>query len=157
MPSSRRKTSKTNRTKPDLVVGKIHAHWCGHCVALVPEWRKMKKILNSTMKKKRHLIFEEIEQSQEDTKIPRINRTHLARSSKKLTVQGGYPTVFQIRNGNVEYYGGQRTAEPMAQWFSNIDSALPREKPQSMYNMFGLGGGKTRKRRKHRGSSKKSN
>ena len=167
MPSANRKTQKKSR-KPTLVVGKLHAHWCMHCVALAPEWKKMKNILNS-IKHTYNLIFEEIEQAQEKLKVLRVNNTHLAKSSKKLSVQGGYPTLFKIKNGKIEYYNGERYAAPMAKWFSGGSEHLPQNeaKPEERnnatkesnkhnssffsYNTFGLGGGskrrQTRKRR----------
>jgi thiol-disulfide isomerase/thioredoxin len=166
MPSASRKTKKNHR-KPTIVVGKLHAHWCMHCVALAPEWKKMKNILNS-IKHTYNLVFEEIEQAQEKLKVLRVNNTHLARSSKKLSVQGGYPTLFKIKNGKIEYYNGERYAAPMAKWFSGGEGgseSLPQNAEETnatkesnkhnssffSYKTFGLGGGskrrQTRKRR----------
>ena len=181
------KTNKTHKTysnknsKSTLVIGKIHAKWCGHCVALVPEWNKMKGEIKKLLGNKYHLVFAEIEQSQEKHQLPKINNIHLANSSKKVELQGGYPTLFKIRNGKLDYYGGERNAGSMTKWFSNNEgnanesvkdeTNLPLKGPaninrnksgsgsgsgsgsESLYSMFHMGGkvNKNNKSRKNTG------
>ena len=151
-----RATRGIRKNKPTLVVGKLHANWCGHCVALRPEWAKMKKMLNN-VRNTFNVVFEEIEQAHEAHKVKRINNTHLSRSSNKLATQGGYPTLFKIKDGKLEYYNGERYAAPMAKWFSGgatSSEALPQKQAETsqsgfnFYKTFGLGGGgKTQKNR----------
>ena len=149
--------------KPTLVVGKIHANWCMHCVALVPEWKKMKTIVKKKAGNKFNVIFEEIEQSHEKHKVPRVNKTHLANSEKKLEVQGGYPTLFMIKGGKLEYYNGERYADPIAKWAVGGETEItPRSqnhtsnqyviknKTQNSFNGYanlGLFGGKRKTRK----------
>jgi hypothetical protein len=64
------------------------------------------------------VIFEEIEQSQEHDKLPNINRKHV-KHGEPVAVQGGYPTLFKIRNNNVQYYNGERKADAMEKWYTN--------------------------------------
>jgi len=176
------KTQKTysnknsKETKPTLVIGKIHAKWCGHCVALVPEWNKMKSELKKLLGNKYQLVFAEIEQSQEKHKLPKINSTHLANSSKKVEIQGGYPTLFKIHGGKLDYYGGERQAGSMTKWFSNNEGnvnesekdehKLPLKGPANrnengnrngnLYSMFHMGGKKSRKNRSRKNRSRKN-
>ena len=114
--------SKSNTKKPTLVIGKIHAKWCGHCTALVPEWNKMRSEIIKRFKDKYRLIFEEVEQTQEKDKLHKINKKHLANSNNKVEVQGGYPTLFKIHNGKLEYHNGERHSKPMTKWFTGDDN-----------------------------------
>lgn len=174
------KTYSNKNKKPTLVIGKIHAKWCGHCVALVPEWNKMKSELKKLLGNKYQLVFAEIEQSQEKHKLPKINSTHLANSSKKVEIQGGYPTLFKIQGGKLDYYGGERQAGSMTKWFSNNEgnanananesekdeTNLPLKGPatrngnrsESLYSMFHMGGkvNKNKKSRKNRSRKNRS-
>lgn len=151
--------NKTQKNKPKvLLIGKIYADWCGHCRMLKKEWYKMKY----NIKHKKHgyeIIYAEIEQSVEQSKVDNVNELYLNGSNKKLALQGGYPTIFKIINGNIEYYSGDRKAEAMQKWFlhhgGNHDTNIVEEKiggdepkkEQSLWNLT-LFGGKTRNKRK---------
>ena len=99
-----------NNSKP-IVVGKIYAEWCGYCIALQPEWEKMKTQLGG-----KTVIFKEIKSNDIDSGIKDINETYLNKSDKKLELEGGYPTIFKIKNGKLEYYNGNRTSHDLANW-----------------------------------------
>jgi thioredoxin-like negative regulator of GroEL len=103
-----RKTRK--HTKSAITVGLIYANWCGHCQALKPEWRKMKRGLHG---KNCHYLEIEDSDPHKDRKMAHVNsRLKMG----KLEVNG-YPTVFRIKDGKIEYYQGDRSASAMAQWF----------------------------------------
>ena len=99
--------------KKDIVVGKIYAEWCGHCQNLKPEWTKMKNNLkNSNVECK----FYEIEETNQDSGIQKVNDEYLNNSNTKLTLQGGYPTIFKIVDGKLDYYNGERNANSLQSW-----------------------------------------
>jgi thiol-disulfide isomerase/thioredoxin len=154
--------NKTQKNKPKvLLIGKIYADWCGHCRMLKPEWNKLKyniKHKNGSHGYQIHYI--EIEQQNEQSKVDKVNKIYLHNTDKKLSLQGGYPTIFKIINGNIEYYSGDRKAEAMQKWFlhhgGNHDTNMVTEekiggdepkKEQSLWNLK-LFGGKTRNKRK---------
>lgn len=105
--------------KDIIVVGKIYAEWCGHCQNLKPEWTKMKNNLkNSNVK----CEFREIEETNQDNGIQQVNDEYLKNSNTKLALQGGYPTIFKIVNGEIKYYNGERNADSLQKW---VTSDLP--------------------------------
>ena len=111
--------NKTHKIGPKvLLIGKIYADWCGHCRMLKPEWSKMKyNIKHNNGNHGYQINYIEIEQSVEQSKVDKVNKIYLHGSDKKLALQGGYPTIFKVINGNIEYYGGPRKAEAMQKWF----------------------------------------
>jgi thiol-disulfide isomerase/thioredoxin len=110
----RKKTLKNFKKKPKIIIGLIFANWCGHCQRLKPEWKNMKnKIKSSKTSHKTHFIEIEDSDIKKDSKINKIN-THL-KKGPKLTVNG-YPTIFKISGGNLEYYKGQRGENELRQW-----------------------------------------
>lgn len=96
--------------KPVLVL--IHAEWCGHCKALMPQWNDMKRQLlkdNSYTSEN----IKEIE-SEELYKLDDINRDYIEDGNNIYA--DGYPTMGKIQNGSfVRYQGGRSTSELM-QW-----------------------------------------
>jgi len=156
---------------PTIVVGKIYANWCGHCKSLKPEWAKMKSAVKKALGKEFHVEFSEIEQTNEKDSVDSINKRFLLNSDKKLALQGGYPTLFKISGGQLEYYNGGRNATDMTAWFSGvakeetINGAAAavvkpsvKENPNSWRSFFGAsssGGRKrTNRKRQHRKRSK---
>ena len=130
--------------KPKIIIGLVYANWCGHCQALKPEWKKMKNNLKSSKIKNNHQ-FVEIEDSdiQKNHKMNQIN-TRL-KKGEKINVQG-YPTIFKIKGGNLEYYKGERTSDEMGKWaFKNgkkIQQELNEEKQGFNNNFLNMLGGK---------------
>jgi thiol-disulfide isomerase/thioredoxin len=109
------------KTRPKVIlIGKIYAKWCGHCKMLKPEWRKMKDSIRAKMRDQPNILvrFIEIEQVQEQQKVDKINRVYLANSNEKLSLQGGYPTLFKIENGTLTYFDGNRRADDMEKWYT---------------------------------------
>lgn len=111
-----RKTRRHNKMNKNnkVVVGKIYANWCGHCQNMAKDWEDLKNYLANQGN-----TFEivEIEQTQESNLIPTINKKFLKKSPVKVSLQGGYPTLFKIKGGNVSYFQGNRTFEEMRQWY----------------------------------------
>jgi thiol-disulfide isomerase/thioredoxin len=123
--TNRKIKNRFNRTrkqkmviKPKIkVVGKIYSNGCIHCQMLEPEWNKMKQEITSDAFNNRRVVFVEIEQANQDAEIADTNNKYLINSSNKLALQEGYPTIFRIENGKIDYYNGQRDANTMRHWF----------------------------------------
>ena len=97
-----------------IFVGRLHANWCIHCKSLKPEWAKMKKILSKTKGKYR---FVSIEQSKEARDLERLNKyLGLVEDDKKVQMKEGYPTIFKVVDGVVEYYNGPRMTQNLVNW-----------------------------------------
>ena len=133
---SRNRRHTLKRGKPVITVGLIHASWCGHCQALKPEWKKMKKGMHGA-----NCNYLEIEDSDphKDRKIANVN----GRLKGEKLVANGYPTIFKIRGGKLEYYQGERNASAMQQWFKGGNSQIEPAAPHSILNR--LFGGKKQK------------
>jgi len=101
-----------------VVVGKIYAEWCGHCKALLPEWEQLDRTLMSSRDKNTKYVMCPIEQKQQQYGIDQVNNTYLQNSNQKLALQGGYPTLFIIRNGVLSYYEGNRAYLDMLKWYT---------------------------------------
>jgi thiol-disulfide isomerase/thioredoxin len=150
------KTQKLG-AKP-LLIGKIYANWCGHCRMLKPEWNKMKYNIKNNKPHNMHQIrYIEIEQAQQDTKVDKVNKIYLSGSEKKLALQAGYPTIFKISEGVLEYYNGPRNAEMMEKWAfhrTGGDAVAAKEESGNDSSVGGklwnlnIFGGKTRNNRK---------
>jgi len=126
-----RGTEKQKSSKP-VTIGLVYAKWCGHCQSLKPEWKKLKQVLSS---RKNFNIFElEDSDNNKDAKLKSV--------SKKIdggSIQvNGFPTLFKISNGKVEYYNGERSLDALLKWANRTFTY----------------GGKTRKNRSNRMSRK---
>jgi len=113
------KSQGSNKQVP-LVVGLIYANWCSHCKALEPEWKKLKESLskNKQFKKKGGDIFEvEDSDPQKQEKMISVHPNLQA---------NGYPTLFKIVGGNIEYYNGERNAQSLEKWV--IESSYKNKK-----------------------------
>jgi thiol-disulfide isomerase/thioredoxin len=139
-----------------LIIGKIYADWCGHCRILKPEWNKMKYNIKNHKPHNMHQVrYIEIEQAQEQPKVDKVNKIYLSGSEKKLALQGGYPTIFKITQGMLEYYNGPRNAEMMQKWALHHMGGQQKEQQEQeeqpvenkLWN-FNIFGGKTRNNRK---------
>lgn len=114
--SSLRKHTRHNRKnkthrKNVIIVGKVYADWCGHCQMLKPEWAKMKKHMHSIKGNKR-ILFVEVEEKQIESKLRQLEK------DQNVTIQtDGYPTLFKIDNGKVQYYNGDRQSSAMTNWY----------------------------------------
>jgi len=121
---SRKHRHTIRKSKPSITVGLIYANWCGHCNALKPEWKKMKKGMRGM---NCHYLEVEDADPNKDRKIADVN----SRLKGEKLVANGYPTVFKVKGGNLEYYQGERTAQAMQQWFKG-GSAPQQQQQQEM-------------------------
>jgi len=121
--------TKKKSKKNVLHVGKIYADWCGHCQSLQPEWARMKNDMKLAMGrslKNIHVEFVEIGDTPKNKAkgltvegmITKYNGKHLPKSLEKLKGDG-YPTLFKLLNGKLEYYTGNRDAKSMYTWYMN--------------------------------------
>jgi thiol-disulfide isomerase/thioredoxin len=124
-------TSKGHSTK-HIIIGLVYANWCGHCQALKPEWDMFKKNLKMDKKLANKCGIFEVEDADtmKDNKIKKINNKV---NGGELQVNG-FPTLFKIVGGNIEYYNGERSANSLLEWAKTSTQT----------------GGKTRKNRKTR-------
>ena len=88
----------------------IHAHWCGHCRALMPEWKKMKELLKSN----KNVSVHEIE-SADSNKDARLSEFSEKAGGVKVSVRG-FPTIVRFENGEMTEFKGKRTAAELAKW-----------------------------------------
>lgn len=112
-----------SQTKPSkmIIAGKLIWEECGHCKALVPEWKKMKNSIRSHSKKNPGMVYKFVEiksGDKEQDHINIINNKYLQNSEEKLMVQGGYPTIFKISGGSLSYFNGaSRNAEELQKFY----------------------------------------
>ena len=131
--NTKKKSNKNNKTikrinsKYTVYVGKIYADWCGHCVSLGKEWKKMKHNIRK-LKGGTNTSFVFIEIG--DTNINRSNKITIDQLlhnfntkhlfNKTPVTYNGYPTIFKVHGSTIEYYDGPRTSDKMYKWFTKI-------------------------------------
>ena len=123
-----------------VIVGKIYAEWCGACTALAPEWSEMENHANKHM-----ITVENIESDDMDAKLKKLNETH----GTNVSLQGGFPTIFKIVHGKVEYYNGERSSAKMLEW------AMPKKKSPTKSHRI-KGGKKNKKSRRNMRTTRKT-
>lgn len=100
--------NKTN--KPVLVL--MHAHWCGHCQRLMPQWNEMKDyIIKNNMYSPEEI--KEIESDEQNEKLRDLNEHYMIDGEIRPE---GYPTMGKIVNGRFEPYHGDRDTESLIRW-----------------------------------------
>ena len=110
-------TNKYKKKASPIIIGKIYADWCGHCISLKPIWNELKtKMQNAN----NNIVFTEIEEKQMKGGVENINNQYLKSSSQKLELQGGFPTLFKIHNKQLEYYNNKRDLPSLTNWITGI-------------------------------------
>ena len=140
-------TELLKSAKNKLVFGKLHASWCGHCVRLAEIWPEIVSRIES---KVNNLLIVSIESEVMDAEVAKINDALVSKSSPKLALQEGYPTIFKIVRGRVQYYNGVREVEPMVAWAvgkSKTRSISKKRKDRRAYRTRKHGRSRYHKRR----------
>jgi len=128
--------------KNPVIVGLVHANWCGHCKQLMPEWNRMEENISKNPKINNMCKIVKIESEHINEELPKYSEMT---QQKNIPVQG-YPTIFMIKqNRMIDMYGGERNAEALERWIS-----------QATINQNGGKKSKTRKNRKNRKTPKKT-
>ena len=128
--------------KKPVIVGLVHANWCGHCQHLMPEWNKMEENVSKNPKLNNKCKIIKIESEHINKELPKYAKMT---QQKNIPVQG-YPTIFMIKkNRMVDMYGGERSSGALEQWIGDAVNGG--------YNP-GFYGGKKSKSRKNRKTSK---
>ena len=138
--------------KPDWIVGRIYADWCGHCVQMKEMWNRLKK----DMKKKKGgaVVLIDIQDMEMGHKLPKLNKTYFQKGNHAGVKSSGFPTIFMFQVSNpgntLEYYKGARDYLSMKSW---IENKTRRRKPAKMNRM--KGGKKTKKMRGRKQGTRK--
>lgn len=111
------KKIQTHNKKP-ILIGVVHATWCGHCKSLMGEpieaengpWFIMKKKIDGKGFK---VIEIESEQPDKDILIENINKE--IKGGNKLEVQG-FPTIFRVKNGHLDKFEQERNEDNLLTW-----------------------------------------
>jgi len=125
--------------KPDWIVGRVFADWCGHCVQMKDMWIRLKK----DMKKKKGgaVVLIDIQDMEMGYKLPKLNKTYFQRGDAGVK-SSGFPTIFMFQVSNpektLEYYKGARDYLSMKTW---IENKIQIKKARKMNRMKG---GKTK-------------
>lgn len=148
MNRTRKNINKITEKRPKhggVVIGLIYANWCGHCQSLKPEWNKMKHNVMKTPSYKKGLYrFIEIEDADKD-RDSKINGINSRLTGEKLAANG-YPTIFKIHGGNLQYFNGNRNSSELQSWFLNKNVHYKVAPPRGVYSLFNrMFGGKTKK------------
>ena len=99
----------------EKIFGLIHASWCGHCQQLMPVWKELKNdLLNNSNKNKIRIVEIESEDSDKDYKINELNQKYIL-NGDKIAIEG-FPTIFKINGGKLEYFSNERDYETMKNW-----------------------------------------
>jgi len=104
-----------------VIIGLIHAKWCGHCRNLMPAWQQMRTNISH---KPYHPPpqFMEVEHSNLGM-LDQFNSENSAYLNGQSVKSDGFPTIFKIRNGNIEYYKDMREPSIMEKWFMDGQSS----------------------------------
>jgi thiol-disulfide isomerase/thioredoxin len=105
---------RQNKQRHIVIVGKIYADWCGYCQMMQDDWDNLKRDLGENKKIE---FVDDIEQKNETGRVNDVNEKYLKKSPLKLSLQGGYPTIFKIKNGKISYFNGERRYDAMKRWF----------------------------------------
>lgn len=124
-----KKHRKTQSKRNKKVIGKLYATWCGHCQTLEPEWDKMKTSITKYYKNG-GVEFVEIESENIEQGLADLNK----RLNTNIALQGGYPTLFKVEpdTKKVEYYGGQREAVKLTNWYNSGKTGGKKRRSKTM-------------------------
>lgn len=107
-----------SKTQPPIILGLIHAEWCGHCKNLQPHWKELTNDLKNN--NQIQIVSIEASDSDKETKLSELN-AKITDGNEKLQ-ENGYPTVFLIQDGKLIYNNNDRTYESLSKWVKNYTS-----------------------------------
>jgi len=137
---------KNGGVKPDWIVGRVFAEWCGHCQNMKEDWKSLKEVIEK--EKGGKIKFIDIEDIHMD-KLKEMNDNYF--DKKQVVQSSGFPTIFVFHvnkpNNTLDYYKGERNLGSMKDW---IETHMKSSHNKSM------GGSRKRKENKKakRGSRK---
>lgn len=116
------RSHKNNRTrkimsKPKIIIGKVYASWCGHCVELSKIWPEVIKSVKASMPTKNDVRFVSIEETGLDNKLKHFYKKYHISESEKVKVNG-YPTIFKIKDSKISYFEGERNTDSLKNWIT---------------------------------------
>lgn len=121
---SHTKNKLTHKRRPQITVvyGKLYSDTCIHCITLQPIWDKLVNHFEHHRTKfpNAHVMYKEvaIENKQMGPGIAEANNTYLFNSPTKIESPMGFPTIFRIYDGKLEYFNGNRDYKTLVRWFS---------------------------------------
>lgn len=130
-----------------LIVGKIYADWCPHCVHLTPSWKEMENQL------KDNIQFVDFEAERNLNELKEFQKTY------PVNVQQGYPTLFRIEHEEnseprIHYYTGKRDTSSLIQWAKHGDTVPENDLKHKIQKKKTRNQRKTRNRRKNQNRRK---
>jgi hypothetical protein len=89
--------------------------------------------------------------------IEKFNGKHMSNSPDKLALDGGYPTIFKLHKGKLEYYTGSRDAKSLFQWYTEgLSGSQMRGQAHSREEAQMRGGAPSKKRSFRRKANRKT-
>lgn len=128
---TKQKTTQRQRPQITVVYGKLYSDACIHCITLQPIWDKLVSHFDNHRNKfpHAHVMYKEvaIENKQMGPGIAEANNTYLFNSPTQIKSPIGFPTIFRIYDGKLEYFNGNRDYNTLVRWFSRGDPTMPGE------------------------------
>jgi hypothetical protein len=112
--------TKSERSSKVIVYGKLYSTTCIHCINLVPIWEQLVAHFKKKPKSPSGHVYTEmsVESQQLANGISTINHKYLANSPSKMESPMGFPTIFRIYDGRLEYFQGERDYDTLLKWIS---------------------------------------
>lgn len=142
-----------NTQKPDWIVGKVYAEWCGHCRNMKEDWSRLKEDIKTEKGEK--IKFVDIEDIHID-KLKDLNDEYF--DKKQVIESSGFPTIFMFDvkkpTATLDYFKGERNLKSMKDWIDtntkkHVGGNRKKSNKQSRRgNRKNIGkGGKSRRRK----------
>ena len=92
----------------------IHAHWCGHCRNMMPEWNRFEREIPKSCK----------------VKVAKIEDSVYSNVKHEVDLGAeGFPTIKLFNNGKlVKKYDGERTSSDMIQFVQSHEKKIAKSK-----------------------------
>jgi len=103
-------TSSLKKVLKGPVMILVHAHWCGHCRNMMPEWNRFEREIPKSCK----------------VKIAKIEDSVYSNVKNEIDLGAeGFPTIKLFNNGKfVKKYEGDRTAPDMLKFVQSYEKKL---------------------------------